>query len=138
MWRPLIAVSSVILSFVNIALFSVWLSLIRIEADKPPENRQYLLDTLGLSINILEVILAAVGIGLALLSVFGFQEIRASATTRAEIVARETARAVATEEIARALLHQQTQQAAAARTPMRPSVTPQQVDTTGAEREHGS
>jgi len=79
-----------VISIVNIALFFLWWSLIRIEAQIPASERSdYLMNALSVQITVLEVVMAAVAIGLAIVGVFGYQTIRESAVEAAVKEARK-------------------------------------------------
>jgi len=75
----LIVVAGTVVGTVNIALFALWWSLIRVETVDPSDRSEYALEALSLQITILEVVLAAVGLGLAILGLFGYQSVKESA-----------------------------------------------------------
>ena len=98
-WKIAATIANVTLAMVNVALFLVWLSLVKIEADTPQDSRIYNLDSVAFSISVLEAIVAAVAIGLVILGIFGFNDIRSSANLRAE----DTARKIADSEVKKAI-----------------------------------
>jgi hypothetical protein len=121
------AVANAVLGAVNISLAFLWLSLIKQDAEMPPSERGYTVEALALNVTFLEIVLAAVGIGLAIVGVFGFAELRNSAQARAESVAREVATATASEQMAR-FLRQREREVTARHFPTQPSVTPRATE----------
>lgn len=135
MWKIAGTVLNIVLAAVNIALFFLWWSLVRKEAGAPPPDRTYVLDNVAFSVSVLEVLIAAVGIGLALLGIFGFAEIRNSAELRAETTAKETAAKVASDEAKKAIEQFKADMREAQQFSSQPSIAPQTAETARAVRE---
>lgn len=83
---------AVVLSLVNIAMFGLWWSLVRVEAQVPAnEESTYVLSAISVQLSILQAVLAAVALGLAVLGVLGYQSIREEAVRRSlEATSKET------------------------------------------------
>lgn len=80
---------NVVLAVVNIVLFAFWLSLVHVEATSPKKDTVWVYDAISFQITILEVMLAAFTIILAVMAFFGFQFLLERAVSRADRAARE-------------------------------------------------
>lgn len=94
---PLISVFALIISIVCFIVLSFITSHVRVEPQKPDGSPVHSLDAISLQIDILSLILAVAAIILAVIGFFGFQAIKEIAVERAEKIASETAREVATQ-----------------------------------------
>jgi hypothetical protein len=83
-------VANVVLGIVNIILFVIWLSLIRMQAVSPEKNYgEYNFDQLSFQISVLETVIAVLGVGLAILGVLGFNLVVERAEMKADKAARD-------------------------------------------------
>lgn len=89
------------LGIVNIMMFLLWWSLIRVDAaPKGTTNPQdYILNQLSVGVTILGAIVTVSALVVAALSFFGFQAVIERAETRADKAARATATALAEEAV---------------------------------------
>lgn len=81
--RNFMVVVSVTLGVVNIALFGLWWSLVRIEALPPQEGSQLVLNAISVQIAVLQTVMAGVAIALGILAVWGYQSIKEVAVNEA-------------------------------------------------------
>ncbi len=86
--KGLLTVGNVVLGVVNLLLFALWWSLIRVTAGMPSESDQYVLNSLSVQLTILELVLAAVAISLAILGIFGYRVVIEAAENKADEVSR--------------------------------------------------
>lgn len=85
-----LSAANVVLGIVNVVLFALWVSMIKIDAlPEGGKAAEYALSQLSVGVAILGIIVTAAALILAALGAFGFQSIKDSATTRADQTARE-------------------------------------------------
>lgn len=131
MWKFGGIVLNCTVGVINIALFWLWMSLIRIEADRPSEDRAYVLDNVAFSLSVLEVLVAFVAILFAVLGLLGFAEIRKNAEQKASETAERVADKIA-QEAARQFNAEMKERWGL---PSEPSIRPEVATTAGAVRE---
>lgn len=76
-------VVSLTLGGVNVALFVLWWSLVRVEAAAPDQSSQFVLNALSVQIAVLQTVMAGVAIALGILAVWGYQSIKEIAVNEA-------------------------------------------------------
>lgn len=86
---------NVLLGAINIVLFVLWLSLAKVEFSKPVTQSTYIYDNIAFSITLLEAFMTVLAVGLALLAVFGYTQIKESAIE----AAKKEANGIADKEI---------------------------------------
>lgn len=92
--KPLFKFAYGLASVANIALFLLWVNMVRIDAQTPSD---YSLNAISVQITILGTVMAAIGIGLALAGFWGYQNVKDEARKGAEAKASDVAREVAGE-----------------------------------------
>ncbi len=78
--RAVATAVAILIGLINITLFILWWSLIKITAgDVATDKTQYILNTLSLQVSVLQTVLAAIAIGLGILGIWGYAAIKEAA-----------------------------------------------------------
>ena len=77
----LLSAINIVFCIVNIIIFFLWLSLVRVEAIRQ-EMSTYIYNHLTIQFTILEILLAIVSLTTAIIAIFGFQTIKNSAENK--------------------------------------------------------
>lgn len=87
--------TNIVLFVINIALFGLWWSLIRVDAAPNGEVANYVYSQLGLQITVLGVIIGIAALVLAGLGFIGFQTVLERSESMADKTAREVVASLA-------------------------------------------
>lgn len=88
----------VAIGIANIILFAVWWHTIEVTASMPKQTN-YTLEALALNVTFLEIILVIGGLILAVLGIFGYNELKGAAIRSAVDAAEKEARQTASDQI---------------------------------------
>lgn len=80
---------NIVIGIVNLILFILWLSIIKLESYNLPSERNYFYEAISLQITVLDIIVVFVTIVLTIVGVFGYSAIKSGAVTGAVNAAQE-------------------------------------------------